>query len=135
MKYLVIQARIKLVGDTQEKDPRMCGPMQDHFRVQIGDDNQTLYSVDQNRVIGIRIKELEDVNDLTNTVKIYDYGYMRYYDEKGEEKAAELGYIRMGESNAWDGFLLFEVPIDTRMKDIKVLEQINGLGSVWWQLR
>lgn len=135
MKYLVVQARIELVGDTQEKDPRMWGPGQDHFKVQTNEIWNNTYTVDTEHVAGIRIKELEDVNDMTDTVKIFDYGYYRYVSWKGEESVAELGYIRMGEGNAWDGFLLFQVPKDTRMKDIKVLETIDGIGSVWWQLR
>jgi len=135
MKYLVVQARIKLLGDTQEKDPRMWGPGQDHFVVQTTQDGNNTYTVDTNHLIGARIKELEYVNDMTDTVKIFDYGYTRFYDRDGAETASELGYIRMGEGNAWDGYLLFEVPNNTRMKDIKVLESIDGIGSVWWQLR
>jgi hypothetical protein len=146
MKYLMVQARIKLIGITQEKDPRMWGPGQDHFVVQIDQEGPTFqvhknqtgnntYTVDTNHVIGMRIKELEDVNDMTDTVKIFDYGYYRYYNSYGEELTGDLGYIRLGEGNAWDGYLLFEVPKDTRMKDVKVLERIDGIGSVWWQLR
>lgn len=135
MKYLIIQARIKLVGDTQEKDARMWGPGPDHFLVQTNEIGNNTHTVDTNHLIGARIKELEDVNDMTDTTKIFDYGFYRYYDRNGIETAGELGYIRMGEGNAWDGYLIFEVPEDTRMKDIKVLERIDGIGNVWWQLR
>jgi hypothetical protein len=135
MKYLVIQARIKLVGDTQEKDPRMWGPGQDHFKVQTNETGNNTYTIDTNHVFGMRIRELEEVNDMTDTDKIFDYGYYRFYDRSGIAQVGELGYIRMGEGNAWDGYLLFEVPKDTRMKDVKVLERIDGIGNVWWQLR
>jgi hypothetical protein len=132
MKYLVVFARVYLEGTTQENDPRMWGPGQDHFAVQIGND---IYAPENaTHVIGNRIRELEEQWDLDGVNRIYDYGYYRYYDRNGQEKAGELGYIRMGKSNAWDGFLLFEVPMDTGMYQIKVLERIDGIGNVWWYL-
>jgi hypothetical protein len=131
MKYLVVFAHIYMAGDTEEKDPRMWGPGPDHFLVQIG--NQT-YLQDSNHVTGYRIKELEEQFDLNNVNRIYDYGYLRYYDSAGYEQSMPLGYIRMGISNAWDGFLMFEIPKETQMKDIKIYEAIDGLGTVWWRL-
>ena len=129
MKYLAVFAHIRMEGTTQESDPRMWGPGQDHFRIQIG--NET-YEPDTNHVIGYRIKELEEQFDLLKVNRIFDYGYYRYFSRDGTEMAGELGYIRMGRSNAWDGYLLFEVPREARMEDIRILEQIDGLGSVWW---
>ena len=130
MKYLVVFARICMVGADQEKDPRMWGPGQDHFRIQVG--NQTFGTENATHVIGNRIKELEEYWDLGNVSRIYDYGYFRYYDGEGIERSGELGYIRMGESNAWDGFLIFEVPANTGMNEIKILERIDGIGNIWW---
>lgn len=131
MKYLVVFARIQMEGTTQDDDPRMWGPGQDHFIVQNG--NET-YTTDKTHEIGYRIKELEDINDMMNVSKIYDYGYSRFYDWTGTEKASELGYIRMGVSNAWDGYLLFEISRNATMDNLKVLERIDGIGNVWWNL-
>jgi hypothetical protein len=140
MKYLVVFAHVEMEGTTQENDPRIWGPGQDHFVVQVRNMtylpiNEMLTGNNESYLIGTRIRELDDYYDLNNVSRIYNYGYFRYFGLNGWEQTGEQGYIRMGKTNGFDGFLLFEIPKETKMDDIKVLERIDGIGNVWWYLK
>ncbi len=114
-----------------QSDPRMWGMEEDHFRVQVG---QNLYAPDTGYAKELRIKELEEVFDYQNKERIMPYGYLRV-QPAGREEAIQSYYLRAGRSNAWDGFILFQVPIETKAEDTKVLGRFDNLGGyAWWQL-
>jgi len=130
-KYLAIFPCMYMDGKDQTYDPRMFGMGQDHFYLQYKDQ---VIQPDTDYRPPNRIKEFEEYWDLSGTVRTGPYGY--YRDNRGgNETAQDLGYLRMGRSNAWDGYILYRVPVDARMEDLKVLGRFDGFGYAWWELQ
>jgi len=112
-------------------DPRMWGMEENHFVVQVGQD---LYYPDTGYQKQLRIKELEEVFDYNNVVRIQPYGYFRTYDS-GAETAIPYYWLHAGKNNAWDGFIIYQIPKNATTKNIKVLGRFdNFAGNQWWQL-
>lgn len=129
-KYLVIFPCMYMAGNDPSYDPRMYGMGQDHFYIQYHDQ---VLTPDPDYVPPNRIKEFEEYWDLSGTVRVVPYGF--YRDNRGgEETARDLGYFYMGRSNAWDGYILYQVPREARMEEFKVLGRFDGFGYAWWQL-
>ena len=84
----------------------------------------------------MRIKEFDEVYDIRHVEGIKPYGYVRRYDDRGEEVAEEIGYLQPGMSNGWYGYIPFVVPRDTKIEDVKIHINTHNLAeSHWWQLR
>lgn len=127
MKWLFV-----FVNTYSDQDmARMWGIQPYQFRLQI--DNETFEPSEALRP-EIRIKQLDDVWNLDHVENVKPYGYLRTIDKTGEHVEA-LGFIKAGCSNAWDGYLVFAIPKDTKPEDIKVLAQFGSLSDPrWWQL-
>ena len=121
-----------LVNSYSDQDmARMWGIQPGQFRVQIGDQ---LYEPSQTMLPEIRIKELDEVWNLDHVENVKPYGYLRRIDKTGEY-VEELGYIKAGRSNAWDGYIAFQIPKDARVQDIQVLASFQNLMEPhWWKL-
>ena len=130
-KYLFVFVRMEMVGDSNDKDPRMYGMGQDHFYAQYGNDT---YQPDRDHELGVRIRQLENTATMNDDVFVYDYGYQRAYTYNGTEFAQDLGYLRMGKSNAWDGYIIYSVPVEAAIEDLYILGRFDGFGSAWWKL-
>jgi len=83
----------------------------------------------------IRIKDLDETWNMDHVEGIKPYGCIRMYSSEGQEICPELGYLKDGKSNAWDGYLVFSIPADAQPKDIKIMGNFHNLAeSHWWQL-
>lgn len=128
-KYLIIMPSMEMVGDSPEWDPRMWGMGQDHWYIQ---DKGALISPDPAYVPCTRIRELEETWDATNSTRIQSYGYDW---QGGNETCNDLSWLRMGYSNQWSGFIVYQVPMDAWPKDLIVIGQFDGFGQAWWKLQ
>jgi hypothetical protein len=110
---------------------RMWGIQPNQFRVQIGQD---LYEPSETLRPEIRIKEMDEIWNLQHVENVKPYSYLRRVDKTGEY-TEELGYIKAGQSNAWDGYIVFQIPARTKAQDIKVLASFQNLTEPhWWKL-
>lgn len=138
-KFLVIYPYMEMVGEDQSQDPRYFVSEVPWDRWAI-DYNQTLYYPDENYVKGIRIRELEEVFTLNNDDRVKPWGYFWHnfgYSDDEEYHgivAVSPQWLRMGRSNAWDGYVLIEVPEAARPEDLKVVSNWGAFGSAYWQL-
>jgi hypothetical protein len=121
-----------LVNSYSDQDmARMWGIQPGQFRVQIGDQ---LYEPCTKLLPQIRIKEMDEVWNRDHVENVKPYGYLRRVDKLGEH-VEELGFIKAGRSNAWDGYLVFQIPASTQIKDVHVLASFQNLmESHWWKL-
>jgi hypothetical protein len=133
-KFLFVFVRMEMEGSTPDHDPGMWGFDSKHFVVQyqgqiIGEDTDHLKC--------IAIREMEYVYPLNKAVKVSDYGMTRINNVKSPANGAtcgETGYLRMGESNAWDGYIIYQVPKEATESDLVVSGDFGGFGSAWWEL-
>jgi hypothetical protein len=52
----------------------------------------------------------------------------------GGSQCLDLGWLRMGISNQWDGYLIYVIPESAKLEDIKILGDFSGFGNAWWKL-
>jgi hypothetical protein len=130
-KYLVIFPQMCAIGKDPSMDGRMWGMGQDHFYVQYKD---RVIGPDGDHLIGARIKELEETYTKNDDMRVYDYGYERVRTWNRTNVAQSLAYLQLGTSNCWDGYILYSVPKDAKIEDIKVLGRFDGFGNAWWYL-
>jgi hypothetical protein len=134
MKYLFVYAAQFMDGDDPSMDPRMWGMEADHFTVQA---NGQIYKPLVNLVDPREpIRELENVWDIDHVHGIKPYGYDDLsYNRNNEQIRSESHWLRMGRSNKWDGWILYEVPETTRAEDVFVLGRFESLGGdAYWSL-
>lgn len=82
------------------------------------------------------IKELEYDYSYDRSTMIRPFNY-KIVQEAGTGiiTAVEQDYIYGGRSNADDGYIIFEVPVDTKPEDVEVWGQFSNVGGeVWWSL-
>jgi hypothetical protein len=132
MKYLFVYVCMYMDGTTIERDPRMYAMGSDHFTVQVG--NQFYYPLKESDPKE-PIKELEYVWDIDHVHTIKPYAYGDLTNTVSGSKIYESTWLRMGRSNKMDGWLLYEVPANTRPEDISVLGRFDNLGGyAFWSL-
>lgn len=91
----------------------------------------------------LRFKELETTRTFNNDYYVQAFKSFRAYSDFQERpdlvKSAgeyndERYYLRGGRSNALDGYILFEVPADTKPEDCLVLTRFYSFGNPMWKL-
>lgn len=125
--FLFVLIHVESIG-TSDKTYGF-GP--DHFMVQV---NNTLISpVDEYSPEWI-IVETENWWDRYHIEAPGPYGYKRVQEAgTGIISAEELEWLQNGWD--WDGYLIYEIPADTRMEDIKILGRFDNVGgNTYWQL-
>ena len=132
-KFLFIFANLYMDGLNQTWDPRYyVGDPWKRWYVQHG---QQVYCATADYVPAVRIKELEERFTLFDDQRVRPWGYQWIWRGVGEGWVAESPeWLRMGKSNAWDGYILFQVPINAKPEELKVLSQWDKFGDPWWQL-
>lgn len=130
-KFLFVFVRSEMEGENQNGDPRIWGFDQTHFAAQYG---QTMASKDTNRNFCVPIKEMQDIYTFNDDLRVNDYGKDRVYDSSNGWTCQDPGWLRMGKSNEWDGYIIFIVPERTIESEIKILGGFNNFGSAWWYL-
>jgi hypothetical protein len=89
----------------------------------------------------LRFKELEETFTFNNEYRVQAFKSFRAYSKSGDyvstvgEYNDEIYYLRGGKSNAIDGFLIYEIPVEDRPEDLTVLAQFYAFGSSAWKLR
>jgi len=132
--FLFVFVREEMEGTKQINDPRMWGFTGKSFAVQIG---STVYGQDPSHTPCIAIKQMEDIGTFNDEYRISDFGKLRVQDlRNGKTECQDLGWLRMGRSNQWDGYLIFVVPESaaSNIEDIKVLGSFAAFGDSWWKL-
>lgn len=131
-RYFVVWVHEEMIGNTTEFDPSMW--VMDEFSLQYGL-STTTHEIEHNPVN--RILEFDNYRDYYNTVTAGPFGYQIIYTGNspatGGYTALEIGWLRMGEGNAIDGYLIFEVPEKTQLEDIQFLGNFATFGSAWWR--
>lgn len=82
------------------------------------------------------IYELQHDMNYNGESAVGPYGY-RIVQEPGTGiiTAEQLGWIYKGRSNAWDGYIIFEIPVEAEEKDLKVGANFANIGGyAWWSL-
>jgi len=89
----------------------------------------------------VRYAELENTVTFDRTVKVQAFKSLRLYQNSADladtagEYNDEIYYLRGGASNAIDGFLIYEIPKETRVEDLRVLGQFHAFGNSQWILK
>lgn len=115
-------------------DVRQYGIDYNHFAVQIGD---RLYNPDFFDYPERRIIEFDEVQNFARTESIKPYGY-RIVQEKGSGiiSAQKDEWLMGGRSNAWDGYIIYQVPYNATANETKVIGSFANLApQSWWQLK
>ncbi len=129
MKYLFVFLRMTLEGEDQSKDTGIYGFNASHYAVQYKDG---LYYEDQEHGHGVRIAEMQNYQTAQGT-EPYDFGWVRVY-QNFHEYYYPMEFVRMGKSNAWDGYILFAIPKQATVEDLKIVASYAGFGKAWWKL-
>ena len=133
-KFLFVFVKFEMLGTSGYNDPRMWGFDSHHFAVQY---RGRIIQEDSGVTKCVLIKEMENTFTSNDEARIIDYGKLRVEDMQTPTNGIscdDLGFLRMGKSNAWDGYIIYQVPADATEKDLVVLGAFNGFGDAWWYL-
>lgn len=123
----------EMIGTNQTDDPSFWAFDDSNFALQVGD--SLVGRAPHNPIV--RIKEFDGLTDYYDTVTAPPFGYYIRYTgrnpESGGFAAEKLGVLRMGQGNAHDGFILYEVPKETQIRDIMFLGEFGTFGSAQWR--
>ena len=138
-KFLFLFVSSWIEGSNQSQDSRPWGFDWDNFQVQYK--NQMMITRDKGYVPPIVINEMSDIWLKPDGITLKNhvdspgpYGWIIANDRGLNQRAEQLAYMKMGKSNAWTGFIPFQVPVDASASDLKVLLNAGGFGSPYWRL-
>jgi zinc-ribbon domain len=133
-KFLFVFVRMEMPGIDETNDPRMWGFGSSLFAVQY---NGSLITEYANYSKCEPIKEMENTWTQNGDIRISDYGYTRIdsiaHPTNGD-CCSDNAYLRFGRSNAWDGYIIYQVPRDASDKNLIVSASFSGFGNGWWYL-
>jgi hypothetical protein len=136
MRYFVVWIHEEMFGVNQTDDPRMWGFDESAFRLQVGDrmiDSEL--NITYNPVN--RIKEFEGLSNYYDTVTAGPFSWLVSYTgtqpKQGGFEATRQGWIRMGKENGFDGYVIYEIPRDTKLEDLILHGAFSKFGSAQWQ--
>jgi hypothetical protein len=131
--FLFIMVRAELVGTNGHYDPRFYGFESTHFSVQY--QGQIIPETPE-RTKCSAVKEMENIGTMNGDTRISDYGVTRIQDVgSGIVTCPENQFMHMGSSNAWDGFIVYDIPEKAEIKDIMVLGNFgDAFGNSFWKL-
>lgn len=128
MKYLFVYAHVY----SDEGSATMWGIQPDYW---FAWDGHTVRNVSTDLLPQIRLTEFDETWDMRHVENIKPYGYLRTYDNTGREIAQETGYLKAGESNAWDGYIVYVVPEDTRPEDVRIYTNTGNIRyETYWNI-
>lgn len=128
-KFLFVFVNVYSDGD----DVRQYGIQPHKFMLQIKD---KLYYKEDLEFPENWIVELQNEWDYAHVSSPSPYGYlMKQEAGTGIKSAIPKEYLMGGRSNAWDGFIIFSVPGDTNLNEVKIAASFDNLGgNAWWKL-
>jgi hypothetical protein len=89
----------------------------------------------------LRIKEIEDtpIDDLSSNIEYYGvintYSRDKKYRDTAGEYAQPVYYVRGGESNAIDGYIIYEIDKGANPEDNIITSAVYSFGSPSWSMR
>jgi hypothetical protein len=129
-KYVFVFLAEFMDGNTTEKDPRAWYFGPDQFRLQV---DGRLYDQDPNFVPAVRIYELEEIAGYNGIKGLRPYGYTIVQTRRtGNITAIEDPWLRMGISNAKDGYLVYRVPVNS--VNMILVGSFGSWGTAAWRL-
>ena len=131
-KFLFVFLREEMEGTDQSHDPRIWGFGPSSVRVTV---NNQFVSQDPGHYPCVAIKQMENRGTFNDESRVSDFGKLRLQSlSNGKEECQDLGVLRMGRSNQWDGYLIYLVPSSTTPDQVKVLWNFAAFGDAWWTL-
>jgi len=104
------------------------------FRLQV---KGKLYENDQSHNPVNVIRELDTKYDYYDTVITRPFGWDIRYSGKNPETAGYVaerrGWLRWGEGNAVDGYIMYEIPETTMEEDILLTGSFSRFGTAYWR--
>lgn len=108
-KFVFVWVCQYIDGDNQTYDPQIWGMDENHVHLEL--DGRIYENKNKDVDLTAPIREFENTWDLSNTTRTGPYARSRIQDlHSGIITAESPAWLRMGRSNAWDGWVLFEVP-------------------------
>lgn len=135
-KFLFVYLNIYM-DDVIGDDAPIWTPTDNMWATQI---HETLYSP-KNFQRQLRIKELEETFNFNDNSRIGYYRFLKTYSTSTEftktagETGEDLTRIHGGQSNAIDGYLVFEIPEDTSIEEISIVGSFYAWGQNTWILK
>jgi hypothetical protein len=134
-RYFAVWVNQEMIGETITEDPSFWAFDERAFAVQVGNE---LFTTQNNVSYSpvIRIKEFDDYTTYDDAITAPPFGYYVRYTavnpEAGGYAAEKLGWLRLGKPI--DGFLLFEVPRESQLRDMQLLGEFGTFGKAAWKL-
>ena len=111
-------------------------PQQSNFALQIADTlyYPVMFPYEQNQ-----IREMDNNKVMDNTTRIipYAYEYIKVQDNVTHVERPDLSpliYLRPGKSNAQDGYIIFNIPIDYNKRMAYINGDFWSFGSASWNV-
>jgi hypothetical protein len=131
-KYVFVFLAEFVDGNTPREDPGIWYFGPGLFRLQV---DGRLYDQDTDFVPTNRIKELEEIESFSKIKGIPPFGYYIWQERGNGKKIAVLDpWLRMGQSNSADGYLVFRVPAEYDVSDMMLVGNFASFGSAAWRL-
>ena len=126
-KFLFLFVRMESIGTSDTTYG--FGP--DHWYIQI---NNTIMVPDDEENPEWKIVELENDWTRDHVETPPPYGYKQVQEAgTGIISAERLEWLKNGEP--WDGYLIFQVPADSKIEDFRVIGRFDNVGGdAWWYL-
>ena len=109
--------------------------IQPHWWVITNTKTGRIYNTSQDLQPEIRIRDFDETWDLAHRETIQPYGYLRTYVTPGKPVAEPLGYLKPGQSNAWDGYLVYSIPKNDRIEDLVICTPLTDTLNGCWKLQ
>jgi hypothetical protein len=134
-RYFAVWIHEEMIGNTTEFDPSMWIFDQDSFYLQVYDQIIPYNPEVHNPVL--RILEFDRMYDYYDTVTAGPFGYRVQYQRSESDSAGYMaipqGWLRMGEGNAADGYLIYEIPERTMEEDLQLIGTFATFGQASWR--
>ena len=136
-KYILIFVKFYL-DDIAGDDVRPWLPDENHFYISA---RETLYSPINDWPKQVRIREIENTATDNLATNIEYYGYQNMYSKDKQyastagEYAEEFYWVKWGESNAIDGYIIYTIPSDINEDEITVVGNLFAFGQPAWTLK
>ena len=129
-KFVFVWVCEYINGSETTNDPIIYGLDGWHFALQLDGKLYRTLNYQNGTDLVAPIREFENLYDLSNTTRTEAFGIKRVQQRvTGKITAYEMSQIRMGRSNAWDGWLMFEVPRNADVSKAIVIGDFRHLGA------
>jgi len=133
-RFFAVWIHQEMFGTNSTNDPRMWRFDREAFRLQY---NQKLIKADENYMPVNRIKEFDNYYDYYGVVTAPYLNYRIVYTGQSPKTggwiAERIDWLRMGQGNSIDGYILFQVPKEAFNEDVILLGSFSTFGTAHWK--